>query len=120
MTRLIEVYNCCLSWEYVVYIPFVLRESFSNGFLRFANISLFAICRYCNLPIKFVSFNLLALQDEGTVMAGLVAFLHTFYCPFSFLVSGWDFCSHQEFFYVFLPSVCYERWIWEDLSHILV
>ena len=43
MTRLIEVYSCCLSWEYVVYIPFVLRESFSNGFLRFSNISLFAI-----------------------------------------------------------------------------
>merc|ERR1711888_200438 len=71
MTRLIEVYSCCLSWEYVVYIPFVLRESFSNGFLRFSNISLFAIffaafnhinnilCfaigRCCNLPISLPS-----------------------------------------------------------------
>merc|ERR1712101_82264 len=93
---------------------------FFVAFNHINNILCFAIGRCCNLPIKFVSFNLLTLQDEGTGMAGLVAFLHTFYCPFSFLVSGWDFCSHQEFFYVFLPSVCYERWFWEDLSHILV
>ena len=100
MTRFVEVDSCCFCWEYAVDISFVIRESISNCSLRFSNISLFAIffvtfnhinnilcltiCRCCNLPIKFISFNLLPLQDEGASLAGFVAFLHSFQCSLSF------------------------------------